>query len=120
MNQTHAALVQHIKTNIPDDLSELIKDKTDEQIIRAIFSNYRGMHGMRLTEDGIKIISSLFRVYEIDRETFPTARELLYLDHIAKLPYHIDDNGKILMFDPELAMKLKLADGEISTLFFVD
>ncbi len=102
----------------------MLHGKTDEQIVRMMFSNFRGRdsqsRGLRLTNFGMQVMITYFQAYEIERDGKPSAMELVYLDNKARLPYHVDPEGKMVMFDPELGIKLKLADGDITTLMEMD
>lgn len=128
MNRVHYALVSYIRemSQKNNSLIQILADKTDEQIIRLMFQNFRGRdksaRGLRLTNHGLEIMRAFFQAYEI--EAFegrrPGSTELIYLDRRAKLPYHIRENGSLVMFDPELGIKLKLADGDIRTLIEMD
>jgi hypothetical protein len=128
MNKVHASLIRHLRDNADVDhqMQKLLREKTDEQIVRLMFFNYRGRdqlaRGMRLTNLGVQIMTTFFHGYEIERRDQPELAplELVYLDRKAKLPYHIGEAGKLVMFDPELGIKLKLADGDVGTLMRLD
>jgi hypothetical protein len=98
----------------------------DEQVVRRMFRNFRGRdndaRGLRLTNFGKEVMTFYFKPYEITAKDGrkPADMELVYLDRRAKLPYYIEDNGNIVMFDPELGIKLKLADGDIRVLIAMD
>jgi hypothetical protein len=126
MNRVHEKLVSLLRDATKKDENAVLQGKTDEQIVRMIFGNFRGRdqstRGMRLTNFGLQIMKTYFQAYDISR---PEGRkiaplELLYLDRKAKLPYFIKVDGDLVMFDPELGIKLKLADGDIETLIDMD
>ncbi len=126
MNRIHAKLISLLRESTSKDASGVLEGKNDEQIVRMIFGNFRGRdqsaRGMRLTNFGLQIMKTYFQAYDIKR---PEGRkiaslELLYLDRKAKLPYFVKEDGDIIMFDPELGIKLKLADGDIGTLIEMD
>jgi hypothetical protein len=129
MNRVHLSIVNYLREmNAREAHPSLTRfdSMTEEQIVRLMFQNYRGRdrdaRGLRLTNHGLEIMRTFFQAYEI--EAFegrrPGSLELIYLDRRAKLPYHIRENGNLVMFDPELGIKLKLADGDIRTLIEMD
>ena len=127
MNGVHIAIISCIRDmNTQEARLSTLDGLTNEQIVRLMFQNYRGRdktaRGLRLTNHGLEIMRAFFQAYEI--EAFegkrPGNSELIYLDRRAKLPYHISHNGNLVMFDPELGIKLKLADGDIRTLIEMD
>lgn len=131
MNTVHVALISYIRDAIDKEivnpLTKLLSGKTDDQIIRMMFANFRGRagsaRGLRLTNFGVQLMQSYFRAYDISPPPEPHAlgsAELLYLDRKAKLPYHVADTGQMIVFDPELGIKLKLADGDVRTLIEMD
>lgn len=125
----HKQLVQFIKENAEKDNNPLVValEECDEyQVYRKIFKNYRNIgiqKGFELTWLGFNIFKLYFSVYEviIPVEEKIRAYDILYLDKKAKLPYYIQRDGddglkKVLTFDGQLALMLKLADGRISNL----
>jgi hypothetical protein len=129
MNKIHSSLLSFIRDALSaeehDIIGKMIDGKTDEQIIRMMFANFRGREaqarGLRLTNFGVQVMKSYFQAYEIEREGKKLGpMELVYLDKKARLPYWVDDSGNVVMFDPELGIKLKLADGDISLLMEMD
>ena len=111
----------HVTVNL---LVEKISGLTDEQIARMLFSNFRGREapkGLRLTNFGLQTMRGYFQSCEVklpEGHTLSTP-EILYLDHHATLPYHVTDT-RIVVFESDLGMKLKLADGDIGTLIEID
>src|SRR4051812_11437193 len=98
MNRVHAKIVALIRHATISDESSVLTNKTDEEIVRMIFGNFRGQdhaaRGLRLTNFGVQIMRTCFQAYDISR---PEGRklaslELLYLDRKAKLPYFIQDD----------------------------
>lgn len=131
MNRIHSALLTYLRDAVEETratpLTRVLKAKTDEQIVRMMFMNYRGREtaarGLRLTNFGVQVMRGYFKAYEIAAPPQPKeldASELLYLDRKAKLPYHIADTGGLTMFDQELGIKLMLADGDITVLIEMD
>ena len=129
MNKIHSSLLTYIRDALAAEdnpvVGKMIDGKTDEQVVRMMFSNIRGrdsqMRGLRLTNFGVTVMRSYFQAYEIEREGKKVGPlELVYLDKKARLPYWVDDTGNVVMFDPELGIKLKLADGDITILMEMD
>ncbi len=129
MNKIHSSLLLHIRESLAAEdnpqVGKMIDGKSDEQIVRMMFSNFRGRaeqaRGLRLTNFGVTVMRSYFQAYEIEREGKRLGpMELVYLDKKARLPYWVDPEGNVVMFDPELGIKLKLADGDVSILMEMD
>ena len=98
---------------------------TDEAMVRHMFSNYRkhdeDNRGLRLTKFGLQIMKQYFRGFEIlmpDGEKLKPSH-LLYLDKKSVMPYYCDSAG-FTVYDHNLGIKLKLADGKISTLIDIE
>lgn len=129
MNSVHRFLVSYIRKAVAEDRSPLLRlltDQTDEQVAHKMFKNMRGRgtkaKGLLLSHMGLRLMENYFKSYEISRPENKGIgpRDLLYLDHKAKLPYYIKQDGDLIMFDPDLGIKLKLADGDISILMESD
>ena len=94
---------------------------SDEQIIRRMFLNYRAEHGLRLTNFGLQVMQSHFKGYDIkvpdDEEVKPV--HLIFLDSKAKMPYYCGE-GKIVVYDHILGVKLRLVDGRLSILMEIE
>lgn len=122
MNKIYKTIISHIRESIRDD-EEFVAFMalTDEQIIRRMFSNYRGERGLRLTQFGVQIMRQFFKGYEIkvpeDEKMQPL--HLIFLDRRAKMPYYCGDK-EIVIYDPVLAVKLRLLDGRISLLLEIE
>ncbi|RYF15754.1 MAG: hypothetical protein EOO77_13070 [Oxalobacteraceae bacterium] len=128
MNKVHAAIVRRIRESskaVGHKLSHYLEPLTDEQVVRLMFSNYRGKgtnaRGLRLTNSGLQMMLGYFTHYEVN---LPQGRhiqtgELLYLDRRAKLPYYCSDQ-KLVVFETELGMKLKLYNGDIGALITIE
>jgi hypothetical protein len=119
------------------EFASYFNDKTDQQIMYLIFRSYRGKiadgtaKGQKLTFLGLKLLSLLFRPYEISvpDDYVVKSRDLLFMDRRAKLPYFLgkeepadpkkpDPNAKtrLVVFEADLGVMLKLNDGSISDL----
>lgn len=126
MNRVHAKLVTLLREATERDENTIFTGKTDEQVVRMMFGSFRGRdqttRGMRLTNMGLQVMTSYFQAYQIKRPEGRkvTAIELLYLDRRSKLPYFVGETGQLVMFDPDLGIKLKLCDGDIQTLIDMD
>ena len=128
MNKVHVAIISYLRDATKSDghkLSGFLSELDDEQIVRMMFSNYRGKgtnaRGLRLTNSGMQMMIRYFRYFEIklhkDRKI--QTGELLYLDRRATLPYFYS-NEKMVLFETELGMKLKLYDGDIAALISIE
>jgi hypothetical protein len=105
----------------PHPAATIIEPMDDREMCRLLFANYRGptsgdAKGLRLTQGGLAIMSVFFKAYEVKflDPLLITGRHLLYLDRICKMPWHIDIDV-LTLFDPDMAMKAKLA-GDIDAL----
>lgn len=123
MNDIQRTILKHIRSAISDPS---LKNLEDDKLVRMIFFNFRGgskenARGLRLTNFGLQILQGIFQFVEIK---FPEGHklnipEILYFDHRASLPYYISDDH-VVVFEAELGMKLKLADGDVDTLMDIE
>ena len=128
MNKIHTTLITYLREETSADESKLalklksmLINMSEEAIIRLMFFNYRGRDdatdGLRLTNFGRQIMKYFFKGYEVtmpvDELLLPS--HIIYIDHNATMPYYIDVDG-FLIYDHHLGIKLKLADGRVSTL----
>jgi hypothetical protein len=120
MNATHRAILEFLREVHDAKLAPLVA-LTDEQIVHRMFSNQRGSRGVRLTKFGLQIMQGYFETYAIkvpgDEVIKPT--HLMFLDEHATLPYYCGD-GRIVVFDAELGVKLRLVDGRLSVLASIE
>lgn len=128
MNRVHAAVIRHIRdavANAGGKTAAHFLSLTDTELVHMMFSNFRGRgkdtRGLRLTHIGLMLMKDFFKAYEI---ALPSGhkignRELLYLDKRATLPYYLSSD-KLVLFESELGIKLKLADGDLSILMEID
>ena len=128
MNKVHRSIIKHIRAASTEDggkVAMAFANLTDEQMVRMMFSNYRGRddgaRGLRLTNFGLETMKTYFQCHEISFEKDHRVKpnEILYLDRRASLPYFYN-HEKIVVFETELGIKLKLADGEIATLIEIE
>ncbi len=127
MNQMHTALISYIREAAKQDGGELavkFSSVNDEQMVRMMFLNYRGKEnarGLRLTKFGFTVMKRYFRGYEVpmpkDEKLQPL--HMLYLDNRTTTPYYCSGDA-FVFYDAKLAIKLKLADGRISTLIEIE
>lgn len=125
MNAVHQRILKHVRelaANEPE-INLYVSATPDAELARLMFMNLRGVgasaKGIRLTNLGLTIMKTFFHSFEVPAHhegRQPTANELLYLDKKASLPYHIDSQGEMTLFDTKLGLKLKLVDGDISAL----
>jgi len=89
--------------------------------MHRMFFNHRGQRGVRLTQFGLQIMQSYFRSYEIQMPDDEVIKplHLVFLDEHVSLPYYFG-KGCIVVFDDELAVKLRLVDGRVSTLVAIE
>lgn len=129
VDAVHAAVLAHIRESLKDatnDLATTFAEKDDDQLIRMMFSSYRGRgspRGMRLSQFGLSVMKNFFKGYEITTATderSPLALpHLLYLDANATMPYFCNAKG-LVVYDRMLGMKLKLAGGSVAVLIAMD
>lgn len=120
MSSVHAAIIEFLREADDPKLRPLLA-LPDVQIIHRMFSNHRGQRGVRLTNFGLQIMESYFQSYSISvpKDEVIKPSHLMFLDQRATLPYYCDQ-GKIVVFDGELGVKLKLVDGRLSTLVSIE
>jgi hypothetical protein len=120
MTTIHGAIVDFLRETHDPKLAPLIA-LADVQIVHRMFFNYRSRHGVRLTNFGLQILKSYFRHYEVKvpKDEVVKPIHLVFLDDHATMPYYCDD-GRIVVFDQELGVKLRLVDGRLSTLVNIE
>lgn len=130
MNPVHTAIVRRVRETITLEgkkkkLSSALAPLSDEQVARMMFSNFRGKGdetlGMRLTSGGLKMMLDCFQhvIVLLPKGRKIQTGELLYLDRRAKLPYFCSDE-KLIVFETELGMKIKLYGGDINAIIAVE
>lgn len=129
----HYNFLNHIKelASKPEaPCAEYFIDRTDEEILRSIFYNYRvgkdgsDPKGLRLSPIGFNIVSKFFQPYNIPLpEGYKISTlDVIWLEDRAEWPYYVgygvDHDGKnaLYVFDHGLGIRLKLAGGNISIL----
>jgi hypothetical protein len=120
MNAVHRAILAFLREVNDPQLAPLVT-LTDEQIVHRMFSNQRGVRGVRLTKFGLQIMQAYFQTYDVkvpeDEVIKPT--HLMFLDDHATLPYYCGDK-RIIVFDGELGVKLRLVGGRLSVLVSIE
>lgn len=127
MNDIHCFVLKHVRAAYETQtgiIAKKLSALSDDHLIRMMFASYRGKSdakGLRLTNFGMQVLRSVFMCYEIKLPEGHKlkAPEILYLDHRATLPYFVSDE-KIVVFETELGMKIKLADGDIFVLIEIE
>jgi hypothetical protein len=118
MNPIYRAILAHIRETSQDPKLLAL---TDEELIRYLFCNHRGQHGLRLTAFGLQVLQGLFTAYDIkmpaDEVVLP--KHLICLDRTARLPYYFDKQH-IVVFDSEFGIKLRLVNGRLATLMEIE
>lgn len=116
----HSAIIEFLRETADPNLRPLLA-LSDGQIIHRMFSNHRGQRGVRLTNFGLQIMESYFQSYTVSvpKDEVVKPSHLVFLDERATLPYYCGQ-GKIVVFDGELGVKLKLVDGRLSTLVSIE
>jgi hypothetical protein len=128
MNRVHSAIIRHIR-NVSSEMGGQFADHfsalSDEQIVRIMFSNFRGKgeesRGLRLTNMGLEVMRAYFKAYDIPLPEGHKIeiKRLLYLDRRASLPFYYS-NERLILFEGDLGLKLKLADGDLDILMEID
>lgn len=99
----------------------MIEDLDLQQVCHKLFSSYRGAsgapRGLRLSDEGLQLMKAFFKCYDVNlppgyRTKLP---HLIYMDRVSQMPYWMNEKYCAL-FDSELAMMLKLAEGRIQDL----
>lgn len=128
MNKVQLAIIHHIREATKREshkLSAALEPLTDDQVARMMFSNFRGQgtnaRGLRLTNGGLQVMMAYFKYFEVKLKEGRRIQtgELLYLDRRAKLPYFYSVD-KLVVFETELGMKIKLYDGDINALISIE
>lgn len=110
-------LIRKMNTDKPAACAVEVPNMTDEEVMRMMFTNFRGGHkdqlsGLQLSQGGLAIMKKFFKAYPIEfpnQLTF-SSRHILYLDRMATMPWHATPMlpVTITFFEPDLAMKAKL------------
>lgn len=120
MTTIHGAIIEFLREAADPTLAPLLA-LPDAQIVHRMFFNHRGQRGVRLTNFGLQVMESYFQSYAIGvpKDEVIKPAHLVFLDERATLPYYCGQ-GKIVVFDGELGVKLKLVDGRLSTLVSIE
>jgi hypothetical protein len=118
LNSVHRAILDHVRANSIDD--ELLS-LTDQQLLFRMFFNQRGTQGMRLSRFGLVVMQNFFRGFDIatPKDEYLAPKHLVALEQHVTMPYYFDKEH-IVLFDSELAVKLRLIGGRLSTLMEIE
>lgn len=115
-----AVIAQAEVTQSP--LCGLLEGKDVKQVCHTIFASYRASSegsnkGLRLSDAGLQLMKAFFKCYDVPlapgyKQKLP---HLIYMDRVSRMPYWMNDKY-CAMFDSELAMMLRLAEGRIQDL----
>lgn len=128
MNKVHLAIIRYIREATAKESHKLaghLEPLSDREVVKLMFSNFRGQgtnaRGLRLTNSGVQMMMRYFKYFEVKLPAGRTIQtgELLYLDRRATLPYFYSAE-KLVVFETELGMKLKLYDGDINALITIE
>lgn len=104
-----------------DPVAVIIDQHTDQELCWILFGNFRGVagneRGMALSPGGLAVMQCYFKVYEVRFDPLPlySAKHVLFLDRISRLPWSIDSDGHLWHMDAEFAMRAKLV-GDLDAL----
>lgn len=120
MNEVHALVLARVRDAIARGKikADWAQELTDEALLPHVFSNYRDGRGLKLSTFGKNALIKLFKSFTIalDSRRKIVTRVLLFLDKRASMPYYLGPGGKkLIMFESELALMIKLAGGDIET-----
>jgi hypothetical protein len=120
MNTIHGAIIEFLRETKDAKLERLLA-LTDVQIVHRMFFNHRGQRGVRLTHFGLQIMEGYFQSYDVAVPKDETIKpgHLVFLDERATLPYYCGE-GRIVVFDGDLGVKLRLVDGRLSALVSIE
>ena len=118
---THELILTVLREKLNPDTHSALLALSDEEFRKVLFLNFRTQHGqargMKLTHIGYALMSECFKSFVIEIEESKKARitniHWVVLDRECNLPYYYNDN-KIVLFEEELALLLKLYGGDIS------
>lgn len=120
MNAIHKAILDFLRETHDPKLTSLVA-LPDIKIIHRLFSNHRGQRGVRLTRFGLQIMQGYFHAYAVNVPEDEVIKpvHLVFLDDRVMLPYYFDDD-QFILFDYELAFRLRLANGRLSVLVSIE
>lgn len=126
MTNFQQSLITHLRESIQSKNKRLHPKlilKTDKELAQHIFFNFRDnnhSNGGRLSRFGLNFVKNFFENWVIN---FPegkvlSAREVLYIDTTATMPYYLDDKS-VTFFEHKLSLMLMMSDGRIDTLMSI-
>lgn len=125
--KVHYDIIEHLKKAqgaTPNSLGFDFEIETVHSILRKLFSNIRQGNegeerGLRLTNFGFEIMQLHFKfwLFKMPEGFVMKAKNIIYLDRTCQMPWFYNNKGLVL-FEPQLAMRLKLA-GDLDNLIRV-
>lgn len=115
MNKIQKTILDLIKEQILADYPT-IKDRSDTQILRLIFKNYRentGVNNLNLSVIGYTYLKDKIKFYDFYLYgKHLTNKHIIWLDRTQKYPYYYNELLETFSTScSNLAMHLKLSDG---------
>lgn len=105
----HAAVLRRLRELATDTFLT----GPDEIVLAALFLNYRSKCGVRLTAYGLTLLEPLGWHYEIALTTV-RAIDITQLESRLLMPYFVD-NARIVLFEEDAAVLLRLTNGDLTT-----
>ncbi len=118
-NRTQILAVVHQALEDDPEVDEFLLDLSDHALSRMVFHQPVGNeNNIRLSERGVHMLSQSFESHCIE---FPEnyrvkARDLLRMAEASTQPYYIGKDS-VVLFDKEMAARLKLFGGDLSLIF---
>lgn len=127
---THSAILSAIRLaaaaeGVEPTISARVSALSDRELLRLMFMSLRTArgetHGMRLTAFGLTVMLAFYKAFDmaLPKDHPPTPADILYLDSRAAMPYFCSKE-RLVVFETQLGVKLRLADGMIGTLRDMD
>lgn len=94
----------------------MVKDRSNKQMLRLIFKNYRentGVNNLNLSVVGYTYLKNKIKFYDFYLNNKPfTTNHIIWLDRTQKYPYYYNEVLETFSTScSNLAMQLKLSDG---------
>lgn len=125
----HRELTEYLKKassqNGDAKLSKYFTSMSDDEFVSKFFSNVHGRagekKGLRLTKLGVEVMQRYFTSYEapVPADESVLSKAMMYLHERARMPYYVS-NDRFVLFERDLGIKLKLADGSFRLLQEID
>lgn len=108
----HEAVLRRLRNNTDSEEIDFLT-RPDDVVLPALFLNYRNGRGLRLTIFGLKLLEPLAVHYEIPLIS-ARACDMARLETRLTMPYFVD-RKRIVLFEEESAVLLRLTNGDLST-----